>query len=183
VKVEPTELPGVLCLAPRIFTDARGEFHESWNARSFAQATGLAVEFVQDNHSVSKRGVLRGIHYQLGRPQGKLVRVVRGRIFDVAVDLRRSSPHFGQWTGRELSAGNHLQMWIPPGFGHAFLALEEGSEVLYKATEFWFPEGDRALRWDEPQVGIRWPLERGGKPLLAQKDEMAARMADSELFA
>jgi len=180
MKVTTTSLPGVLVLEPRIFGDARGYFLESWNARAFAQATGLDVSFVQDNHSRSTRGVLRGIHYQVQRPQGKLVRVVSGMVFDVAVDLRRSSPTFGRWEGIELSAENQRQLWIPPGFGHAFLVLSDATDFLYKTTEYWIQEFDRALRWDDPALAIRWPLERA--PVLAEKDAHAALLGQADVF-
>jgi dTDP-4-dehydrorhamnose 3,5-epimerase len=181
VKVSPTELPEVLLLEPRVFSDDRGFFFESWNAKTFAEATGLTVNFVQDNHSFSKRGVLRGIHYQVVRPQGKLVRVAVGSVLDVAVDLRRSSPRFGRWVAVELSAENHRQLWVPPGFGHAFLVTSEAATFLYKTTEYWFAEYDRSLRWDDPTVGIDWRLQRA--PVLASKDVSAPLLADAEVFA
>lgn len=175
-------LPGVLILEPRVAGDARGFFLESWNARDFREATGQAPEFVQDNQSRSARHVLRGIHYQVTRPQGKLVRVVSGTVFDVAVDLRRSSPTFGRWAGAELSAQNHRQLWIPPGFGHAFLVLSEQADFLYKTTEYWYSEHDRALRWNDPSVGIDWPLA-GVAPVLSGKDAAAPLLADAEVYA
>jgi len=181
VKVSPTELPEVLLLEPRVFSDDRGFFFESWNARTFAEATGLTLNFVQDNHSFSRRGVLRGIHYQVVRPQGKLVRVAVGSVLDVAVDLRRSSPRFGRWVAVELSAENHRQLWVPPGFGHAFLVTSEAATFLYKTTEYWFAEYDRSLRWDDPTVGIDWRLQ--GAPVLASKDVSAPLLADAEVFA
>jgi dTDP-4-dehydrorhamnose 3,5-epimerase len=176
-----TPLAGVTVLEPRVFGDDRGFFYESWNAETFRRATGLEVAFVQDNHSRSRRNVLRGIHYQVVRPQGKLVRVAAGAAFDVAVDLRRSSPTFGQWFGVELSAENLRQVWIPPGFGHGFLALSEHVDFLYKTTDYWFKEHERSLRWDDPQIGIRWPLQ-GAEPLLTAKDASAPLMAAAELF-
>ena len=181
MKVTPTALPEVLLLEPRVFGDDRGFFMESWNARTFGEATGLDVAFVQDNHSYSMRNVLRGIHYQVVRPQGKLVRVVTGSVFDVAVDLRRSSPTFGRWVGHELSAANRLQMWIPPGFGHGFLVLSEAADFLYKTTDYWIGEYDRTLRWDDPAIGIDWPLR--GRPVLAAKDAAAPLLEAAETFA
>jgi dTDP-4-dehydrorhamnose 3,5-epimerase len=182
MQAQATSLPGVLLLAPRVFTDARGLFFESWNRRSFRDATGVDVDFVQDNHSRSRRHVLRGIHYQLVRPQGKLVRVVRGAVFDVAVDLRRSSPAFGCWTGVELSERNQRELWIPPGFGHGFLVLSDEADVLYKATDYWSAEHDRSVRWDDPRIGIDWPL-RGAAPLLASKDASAPPLDEAEVYA
>jgi dTDP-4-dehydrorhamnose 3,5-epimerase len=180
MKAAPTALPGVLLLEPRVFGDDRGFFMESWNARTFGEATGLDVAFVQDNHSYSTRGVLRGIHYQVVRPQGKLVRVVTGSVFDVAVDLRRSSPTFGRWVGYELSAQNKLQMWIPPGFGHGFLVLSESADFLYKTTDYWIGQHDRTVRWNDPAIGIDWPLQ--GEPLLAAKDAAAPLLQAAETF-
>jgi dTDP-4-dehydrorhamnose 3,5-epimerase len=180
MKATPTALSGVLLLEPRVFGDDRGFFMESWNARTFGEATGLDVAFVQDNHSYSTRGVLRGIHYQVVRPQGKLVRVVTGSVFDVAVDLRRSSPTFGRWVGYELSAQNKLQMWIPPGFGHGFLVLSESADFLYKTTDYWIGQHDRTVRWNDPAIGIDWPLQ--GEPLLAAKDAAAPLLQAAETF-
>jgi len=181
VNVIQTDLPGVLVLEPRVFGDARGFFLESWNARAFRDATGVDAAFVQDNHSRSARGVLRGLHYQLVHPQGKLVRVVSGEVFDVAVDLRRSSPTFGRWTGIRLDAVTHRQLWIPPGFGHGFLVLSETADFLYKTTEYWYPEHDRGLAWNDPDLAIDWPLD-GATPLLAAKDAAAPRLADVDLY-
>lgn len=181
MKVTETDLPGVLLIEPKVFGDARGFFLESWNARAFREATGVDADFVQDNHSRSARGVLRGLHYQLVRPQGKLVRVVSGAVFDVAVDLRRSSPHFGRWTGVRLDADTHRQLWIPPGFGHGFLVLSETADFLYKTTEYWSPEHDRSLAWNDPDVGVEWPLV-GATPMLAAKDAAAPRLADADLY-
>ncbi len=176
-----------LLLTPRLFGDGRGFFFESWNQRSFASALGLPVEqapaFVQDNHSRSSRGVLRGLHYQLPpHPQGKLVRCILGEIFDVAVDIRRSSPTFGQWVGALLSSENHQQLWVPEGFAHGFLTLTEHAEVLYKTTNFWSQECERAIRWDDPQVAIAWSLDSLGgiAPLLAGKDAGAPWLADAQ---
>lgn len=180
MKASATALPEVLVLEPRVFGDVRGFFLESWNARTFREATGLEVSFVQDNHSRSTRNVLRGIHYQVQKPQGKLVRVVAGSVWDVAVDLRRSSPNFGRWTAVELSADNNKQVWIPPGFGHGFLVLSEAADVLYKATQFWVAEFDRSLRWDDPAVGIAWPL--AGAPMLAAKDAGAPLLAQAQVY-
>jgi len=179
-KATPTALPGVLLLEPRVFGDDRGFFMESWNARTFGEATGLDVAFVQDNHSYSTRGVLRGIHYQVVRPQGKLVRVVTGSVFDVAVDLRRSSPTFGRWVGYELSAQNKLQMWIPPGFGHGFVVLSESADFLYKTTDYWIGQHDRTVRWNDPAIEIDWPLQ--GEPILAAKDAAAPLLQAAETF-
>ena len=175
-------LPGVLVIEPTVFGDDRGFFMESWNRRSFAEETGLDVSFVQDNHSRSVGGVLRGIHYQLAPcAQGKLVRVAAGSVWDVAVDLRRSSPAFGRWVGVELSAANHKQLWIPPGFGHGFLVLGESADVLYKATAHYAPDYDRSLRWDDPRLGIDWPLD-GVAPILSGKDAGAPLLDDADVF-
>ena len=177
ITVTPTAIPEVLRIEPTVFGDARGFFFESFNARDFRDATGLDVTFVQDNHSGSSRGVLRGLHYQIQQPQGKLVRVVQGEVFDVAVDLRRSSPTFGRWVGEMLSAENRRQLWIPPGFAHGFLVLSEWAECLYKSTDFYAPEHERALRWDDPTVGVAWPID--GVPILAAKDAHAATLERS----
>ncbi len=179
--VTATAIPDVLVLEPKVFGDARGFFFESFNARDFAQATGLNVEFVQDNHSKSSRGVLRGLHYQIQHAQGKLVRVVQGEVFDVAVDLRRSSPTFGRWVGERLNADNHRQMWIPPGFAHGFVVTSQSAEFLYKTTDYWYPEHERSLLWNDPAIGIDWAIE--GQPLLAAKDAAAPILRDAELFA
>ena len=182
MKVTPTALPEVLILEPKVFGDARGFFMESWNAKVFREATGCDLPFVQDNHSRSAKNVLRGIHYQLVKPQGKLVRVVSGTVLDVAVDLRRASPNFGKWVGVELSAENQKQLWIPPGFGHAFVVRSESADFLYKTTEYWIPEYDRNLRWNDPTVNIDWGLG-GAQPLLAAKDAAAPLLAEAEVFA
>ena len=182
MKVTPTALPEVLILEPKVFGDARGFFMESWNAKVFREATGCDLPFVQDNHSRSAKNVLRGIHYQLVKPQGKLVRVVSGTVLDVAVDLRRASPNFGKWVGVELSAENQKQLWIPPGFGHAFVVRSESADFLYKTTEYWIPEYDRNLRWNDPTVNIDWGLG-GAQPLLAAKDAAAPLLVDAEVFA
>jgi dTDP-4-dehydrorhamnose 3,5-epimerase len=178
--VTPTAIPDVLLLEPKVFSDDRGYFFESYNARDFQGATGLQLDFVQDNHSMSTRGVLRGLHYQIRHPQGKLLRAVQGSVFDVAVDLRKSSPTFGQWTGAILSAENRRQLWIPPGFAHGFLALSDMAEVLYKITDYWYPEHERTLLWKDPGLAIGWPLD--GAPQLAPKDVAGALFADADLF-
>jgi len=180
MKVTPTALPEVLLLEPWVFGDARGFFMESFNARVFREATGVTAGFVQDNHSQSRRGVLRGIHYQVAQPQGKLVRVVTGAVLDVAVDLRRSSPRFGQSVAVELTADNRCQLWIPPGFGHAFIALSEVADFLYKTTEYWIAQHDRAIRWDDPQLAIAWPA--GLLPIVSDKDAAAPLLRDAEVF-
>jgi dTDP-4-dehydrorhamnose 3,5-epimerase len=180
LKALATELPGVLILEPRIFQDHRGSVFESYSRRAFAAATRVESEFVQDNHSVSKRSVLRGLHYQIAKPQGKLMRVLRGEIFDVAVDVRRSSPTFRRWVGVTLSEANARMLWIPPGFAHGLLALSERADVLYKMTEFWSPEHERAVAWNDSEVGIRWPLS--GEPILSEKDAAAPSLARAELF-
>ncbi len=179
--VIPTAIPEVLCLEPKVFGDARGFFFESFNARDFAQVTGLNVDFVQDNHSKSARGVLRGLHYQIQHAQGKLVRVTQGEVFDVAVDLRRGSPSFGYWVGERLSADNKRQLWVPPGFAHGFVVLSESAEFLYKTTDYWFPEHERSLLWNDPAIGIDWPIT--AQPLLAPKDAAAALLRDAEVFS
>ena len=182
MKATPLALPEVLLLEPRVFADDRGWFYESFNARSFADATALDVTFVQDNHSRSSRGVLRGLHYQLPpSAQGKLVRALAGSIFDVAVDIRRSSPGFGRWVGETLSAGNKRQLWVPAGFAHGFVALEDGTEVLYKTTDFYDKAAERAIRWNDPELAIAWPT--GLTPLLADKDAAAPALAAAETFA
>jgi len=178
--VTKTRLPDVLILEPKVFGDARGFFFESFNARDFAQCTGLDVQFVQDNHSKSAKGVLRGLHYQIQHPQGKLVRVTHGEVFDVAVDLRKSSPTFGKWEGVVLSAENKRQLWVPPGFAHGFLVTSESAEFLYKTTDYYHPEFERSLLWSDPAVGIQWPFD--GEPLLAAKDKAAATLDSAEVF-
>jgi dTDP-4-dehydrorhamnose 3,5-epimerase len=181
----PTCLPEVIVLKPRVFGDDRGFFMESWNQKRFDEAVGRPVRFVQDNHSRSAHGVLRGMHYQVApAAQGKLVRAVAGRIFDVAVDLRKSSPRLGQWVGVELSAENGQQLWIPAGFGHGFLTLSESADVLYKSTDFYSPPHERMLAWDDPHVGIAWPLAELCSPVsLSAKDAQAGPWAQCELFA
>lgn len=180
MKVVDTALPGVKLIEPKLFGDDRGFFLESWNARTFAEA-GIDAAFVQDNHSRSARGVLRGLHYQMVQPQGKLVRVVAGRAFDVAVDIRRSSPHFGRWVGYELSAANKRMLWVPGGYAHGFLALEEGTNFLYKCTDYYAPEHDRSIRWNDPAIGIEWPLD-GLEPMLSGKDAAAPLLAEAETY-
>jgi dTDP-4-dehydrorhamnose 3,5-epimerase len=179
--VTPTAIPDVLVLEPKVFGDARGFFFESFNARDFAEATGLQVDFVQDNHSKSGKGVLRGLHYQIQNPQGKLVRVVQGTVFDVAVDLRKSSPTFGQWVGEMLSADNHKQFWVPPGFAHGFVVLSESAEFLYKTTDYWYPEHERSLLWNDSTVGIEWPFDFA--PQLAAKDAAGKTLETADVFA
>jgi dTDP-4-dehydrorhamnose 3,5-epimerase len=168
VRFRPTELPDVILIEPAVFEDARGFFMETWHAEKF-RAAGLDRAFVQDNHSGSVRNALRGLHYQLGRPQGKLVRVVVGEIFDVAVDLRRSSPTFGRWTGMALSAANRRQLWVPEGFAHGYYVASERAEVIYKCTDVYVPEEERTLRWDDPDVGVEWPLG-AEPPVVSAKD-------------
>jgi dTDP-4-dehydrorhamnose 3,5-epimerase len=176
----PAALPEVLILEPKVLRDERGYFMESWNARIFNAATGLDVCFVQDNQSRSAKNVLRGIHYQLVKPQGKLVRVVAGAVFNVAVDLRRSSPDFGKWVGVELSGDNHCQLWVPCGFGHAFVVLSDFADCLYKTTDYWYPQHERRLAWNDPRIGIAWPT--GATPVLSAKDAAAPSLAAAEVF-
>jgi len=180
VKVIETDIPGVLILEPRVFADGRGFFMESFNARSWREATGLGTAFVQDNHSRSSRGVVRGLHYQVESVQGKLVRVVRGEIYDVALDVRRSSPTCGRWTGVRLSAENKRQFWIPEGFAHAFMALSETADVLYKASDYYAPDHERSIRWDDPELAIDWPIPSGA--LLSGKDRRAVSFCEAELL-
>lgn len=180
MKLIETSLPDVLLLEPKVFGDSRGFFMESWNRQTFTDL-GLNLEFVQDNHSRSARGVLRGLHYQLNEPQGKLVRVTSGAVFDVAVDLRRSSPHFGQWTGHELSAENQRMLWVPPGFGHGFLVLSDSADFLYKTTSYYAPQWDRGIRWDDPEIGVQWPVDQA--PTLSAKDQVLPLIRDAEIYA
>lgn len=180
MKVTPTAIPEVLLLDPQVYGDDRGFFFESFNARKFESLTGIPANFVQDNHSKSARGVLRGLHYQIRQPQGKLVRVVAGAIFDVVVDMRKSSPFFGRWVGAELSAENRRQMWVPPGFAHGFVVISDSAECLYKTTDYWAPEHERALLWNDPALAIDWPL--AGPPMLSGKDSMGKLLADAEAF-
>ncbi len=181
MKVTPTRIPDVLVIEPKVFGDARGFFLESFNQAAFQAATGLDVNFVQDNHSRSSRGVLRGLHYQLQQPQGKLVRVVRGSVFDVAVDVRKGSPTFGQWAGIELSEDNHRQFWVPPGFAHGFLVLSESADFLYKTTDYYAPQHERCIAWNDPAIGIDWP-DVGTPPLLSAKDKDAPGLQKAEVF-
>lgn len=181
MKVVETGIAGLLVLEPKVFGDARGFFMESFNARAFREAAGLDVPFVQDNHSRSGKGVLRGLHYQVNQPQGKLVRVVQGAVFDVAVDLRRSSPTFGKWYGVELSGENHRQFWVPAGFAHGFYVLSESADFLYKTTDYYAPEHERSLAWNDPTVGVEWSLQ--GSPLLSPKDLAGKPLAECEVFA
>lgn len=182
MKVIPTSLPDVKIIEPRVFEDPRGFFFESFNLRNFVEQVDPAMQFVQDNHSRSVKGVLRGLHYQIQHPQGKLVRVIAGEVFDVAVDIRRSSPTFGQWAGVVLSAENRRQLWIPPGFAHGFYVTSDSAEFLYKTTDYWYPEHERSLLWNDPALGIEWPLD-GAFPQLATKDAAGRVLADAEVFA
>lgn len=175
-----TEIPDVLIIEPKVFGDARGFFFESFNARAFAEATGLSLTFVQDNHSRSAKNVLRGLHYQIKQPQGKLVRVAVGEVFDVAVDLRKNSPTFGKWTGTTLSAENKRMLWVPEGFAHGFLVLSESADFLYKTTDYYAPEHERCIIWSDSTVGIAWPL--AGQPILAAKDKNGKLLSEAETF-
>jgi dTDP-4-dehydrorhamnose 3,5-epimerase len=181
LKVTPTSIPSVLIIEPKVFGDTRGFFFESFNQRAFNLATGLDVNFVQDNHSRSSKGVLRGLHYQIQQPQGKLVRVVRGSVFDVTVDLRKSSPTFGQWVGVELTEDNHRQLWIPPGFAHGFYVLSDSADFLYKTTDYYAPEFECSLIWNDPTIGIEWPLNT--QPIISAKDAQGKKLADAEVFS
>ncbi|MEX3951310.1 dTDP-4-dehydrorhamnose 3,5-epimerase [Paraburkholderia sp. EG287B] len=181
IQVTATALPEVKIIEPKVFGDARGFFYESFNAREFAEHVEPGVEFVQDNHSRSSRGVLRGLHYQIEHAQGKLVRVVEGEVFDVVVDVRKSSPRFGTWVGVNLSVDNHRQLWVPPGFAHGFVVLSESAQFLYKTTDYWYPEHERSIIWNDAVIGIAWPIE--GEPLLAAKDAAGVRLAEAELYA
>lgn len=181
MKTIDTGFEGLVLIEPQVFGDARGFFMETWNEQKFAQA-GIHARFVQDNHSRSAAGILRGMHYQLRHPQGKLVRVVRGSVFDAVVDLRRSSKTFGQWYGVELSEENQRMLWVPPGFAHGFYVLSESADFVYKCSDIYAPEYERSLRWDDPSVGISWPLCGGAAPLLSPKDEAGERFADAEVY-
>jgi dTDP-4-dehydrorhamnose 3,5-epimerase len=181
IQVTATALPEVKIIEPKVFGDARGFFYESFNGREFAEHLEPGVEFVQDNHSRSAKGVLRGLHYQIVHAQGKLVRVVEGEVFDVAVDIRKSSLNFGKWVGVILSEENHRQLWVPPGFAHGFVVLSESAQFLYKTTDYWFPEHERSIVWNDPEIGIEWPI--GFEPLLAAKDAAGKRLAEAEVFA
>ncbi len=181
IQVTATALPEVKIIEPKVFGDARGFFFESFNAQEFAEKVEAGVEFVQDNHSRSAKGVLRGLHYQVQHAQGKLVRVVEGEVFDVVVDIRRGSPNFGKWEGVLLSAENKKQLWVPPGFAHGFVTLSNAAEFLYKTTDYWYPEHERSILWNDPALGIQWPLD--GEPLVAAKDAAGKLLADAEVFA
>jgi len=181
MKVIPTPIEGLLIIEPTVFGDERGFFYESFNAQRFAELTGVQLPFVQDNHSRSARGVLRGLHYQIEQAQGKLVRVTAGSVFDVAVDLRKSSPTFGQWYGLELSAENKRLFWIPPGFAHGFAVTSEFAEFLYKTTDYYAPAHERAILWNDPAIGIEWPID--GAPLLSAKDQKGLPLAEADVFA
>jgi dTDP-4-dehydrorhamnose 3,5-epimerase len=181
VQVETLAIPGLLLMTPRVFGDERGFFLESFNARDFRAASGIEPLFVQDNHSRSARHVLRGLHYQIRQAQGKLVRVILGEVFDVAVDLRRASPTFGMWAGVRLSAANRQQLWIPPGFAHGFLTLSDAAELLYKATDYYAPEHERRILWNDPDLGIAWPLA-GETPILSAQDRQGAAFHAAEHF-
>jgi dTDP-4-dehydrorhamnose 3,5-epimerase len=180
MNIEATAIPDVLLIEPASFEDARGFLYESFNARRFAALTGIETRFVQDNHSRSLSNVLRGLHYQIEQPQGKLMRVVVGAVFDVSVDLRTSSPTFGQWVGVTLSAANRRQLWVPPGFAHGFVVLGEAAELLYKTTDYWAPEHERSILWNDPAIGIAWPA--GLTPILSAKDQAGTLLADADVF-
>lgn len=180
MKIVSTDIPDLLIIEPKVFGDSRGFFQESFNQRQFDQSVGRHVDFVQDNHSRSTRGVLRGLHYQIENPQGKLVRVVRGAVFDVAVDVRRSSPTFGRWVGVELTADNHRQLWVPEGFAHGFFVLSDQADFLYKTSSYYAPEHERCIAWDDPEIGIIWPVPSA--PVLSAKDQQGLRLATAECF-
>jgi dTDP-4-dehydrorhamnose 3,5-epimerase len=181
IQVTATALPEIKLVEPKVFGDARGFFYESFNAREFAEHVESGVEFVQDNHSRSAKGVLRGLHYQIQHAQGKLVRVVEGEVFDVAVDIRRSSPNFGKWVGVNLSEENHRQLWVPPGFAHGFVVLSESAQFLYKTTDYWYQEHERSIVWNDPKIGIEWPIDF--EPVLAAKDAAGKRLSEADCFA
>lgn len=181
MNIIPTAIPEVLLIEPTVFGDARGYFFESFNRRAFAQATGLDLNFVQDNHSRSASGVLRGLHYQIKQPQGRLVRVARGSVYDVAVDIRKSSPTFGRWVSAELNEHNHRQMWVPAGFAHGFLVTSESADYLYKTTDYYAPEHERCIAWNDPAIGISWSLKE--VPQLSDKDRMGLPLAEAEVYA
>ena len=181
MKATRLAIPDVVLIEPKVFGDARGFFFESFNQKAFNEATGTNHAFVQDNHSRSGQGVLRGLHYQIQQPQGKLVRVARGRVWDVAVDIRKSSPTFGQWVGAELSEDNQHQLWVPPGFAHGFVVLSESADFLYKTTDYYAPEHERCIAWNDPQLAIRWPYE--AEPRLSAKDAQGLMLAQAEVFA
>ncbi|MGA1476356.1 MAG: dTDP-4-dehydrorhamnose 3,5-epimerase [Prochlorothrix sp.] len=181
--IKPTAIADVFILVPQVFGDHRGFFFESFNEREFIEKTGQSVHFVQDNHSRSTQHILRGLHYQIEQTQGKLVRVIAGAVFDVTVDLRQSSPTFGQWVGEVLSAENKHQLWVPPGFAHGFLVLSESADFLYKVTDYYAPQHERSLRWDDPHVGVEWPLPPNVDPILSQKDQAGLYLHQAPLFA
>lgn len=182
MKATPTAIPDVLIIEPKVFGDARGFFFESFNQKAFDEAVGHHVDFVQDNHSRSRKGVLRGLHYQLQQPQGKLVRVVAGAVFDVAVDIRKASPTFGQWVGVELTEENQRQLWVPAGFAHGFLVLSETADFLYKTTDYYAPAHERCIAWNDEQIGIVWPVQ-GLMPALSEKDRHGHSLQDAEVFS
>jgi len=181
VEFEPTRLPEVILIRPRLFGDPRGFFFEAWHEERFRRA-GITGRFVQDNHSHSAQATLRGLHFQIRQAQGKLVRVARGAVFDVVVDVRRSSSRFGQWIGRELNDTHHEMLWVPPGFAHGYLALSATVDFLYKCTDYYAPRHERAVRWDDPDIGIQWPMSAGSHPLLSAKDAAAPSLKDAETF-
>lgn len=180
MKAITTAIPDVLIIEPKVFGDDRGFFYESFNRQKFAELTGRDVDFVQDNHSRSVKSVLRGLHYQIQHPQGKLVRVVQGEVFDVAVDIRKNSPTFGRWVGEILSAQNKKQLWVPAGFAHGFITLSESAEFLYKTTDYWMPEFERCIRWDDTEIGIHWPISE--TPLVSGKDKTGTKFSHAELY-
>lgn len=180
MNIIPTAIPDILIIEPNVFGDSRGFFFESYNEKKFMEMSGLKVTFVQDNHSRSKKHVLRGLHYQIQQPQGKLVRVIGGEVFDVGVDIRRSSPTFGRWVGEYLTAENKKQMWVPAGFAHGFLVLSDIAEFLYKTTDYWAPEHERRIQWNDPVLNVQWPIT--GDPLVSEKDEQGASFEDAEVF-
>ena len=179
--ITPTSIPDVIILEPKVFGDNRGFFFESFNQQAFNKAIGQEVQFVQDNHSRSAKNVLRGLHYQIQQPQGKLVRVIQGAVFDVAVDIRKSQTTFGKWTGVELSEENHRQLWVPAGFAHGFLVLTDSAEFLYKTTDYYAPEFERCIAWNDPSIDVHWPIEDG--PQLSGKDQQGVLLKESEVFA
>lgn len=181
MQIHPTAIAGLLIIEPKVFGDERGFFFESFNARRFTELTGITANFVQDNHSKSDKNVLRGLHYQIQQPQGKLVRVIAGEVFDVAVDIRKGSPTFGHWLGITLSADNKRQLWIPAGFAHGFVTTSASAEFLYKTTDYWAPEFERTILWNDPAIGIEWPVD--GSPLLSGKDQVGTLLAAAEVFA
>lgn len=180
MKIQATAIPDLLIIEPMVFSDERGFFYESYNQKRFAELTGINCTFVQDNHSKSAKGVLRGLHYQIQQAQGKLVHCTAGSIFDVSVDLRKKSPTFGQWVGVELSAANKRHLWVPEGFAHGFLVTSDSAEVRYKTADYWAPEFERCILWNDPQIGIDWPLD--GEPLLSNKDKLGTLLADADVF-